>query len=175
MSRMLVPTLVMAAFAVALVAAGLLRGQGEHVVGLRAGGIMTLQVLPLLLLAFVAAGMVQTMVPSEAIARWIGTESGFRGIWIGTLAGALTPGGPYVSFPLAAGLLRAGAGVGTLVAFLGAWSLLSVVRLPMEVGLMGWRFTGIRLACTFVVPPLAGWLAEALFRGVSVSAGAPPN
>ena len=174
MSRMLVPTLVMAAFAVALVTMGLLRGQGEHVAGLRAGGIMTLQVLPLLLLAFVVAGMVQTLVPGETVARWIGTESGFRVIWIGTLAGALTPGGPYVSFPVAAGLLRAGAGAGTLVAFLAAWSLISVARLPMEVGLLGWRFTGIRLACTFLVPPLAGWLAETVFRGLSIS-GAPPN
>ena len=81
---------------------------------------MTVQVLPLLILAFVVAGMVQTLIPSEAIASWIGTKSGFRGIWIGTLAGALTPGGPYVSLPVAAALMRAGAGVGTLVAFIGA-------------------------------------------------------
>lgn len=175
MSRMLVPTLVMAALAVGLIGLGVHRGQGEHVSGLKAGGMMMLQVLPMLLLAFVVAGMAQALVPGDRIASWIGTESGFRGIWIGTLAGVLTPGGPYVSLPVAAGLMRAGAGAGTLVAFLGAWSLMSVARLPMEVGLMGWRFTGIRVACTVFVPPLAGWLAHVLFRSAGVNGGLPPN
>ena len=175
MSRMLVPTIVMAVGAAALVAVGLLRGQGEHVAGLKAGGVMTMQVLPLLLFAFIAAGMAQSLVSGETMAKWLGAESGFRGIWLGTLAGALIPGGPYVSFPLAAGLLRAGAGVGTLVAFLVAWSLVSIPRLPMEVGLLGWRFAGIRLACTFPFPLLAGWLANVFFRSSVASGGAPPN
>ena len=175
MSRMLVPTIVVAVGAAALVAVGLLRGQGEHVAGLKAGGVMTMQVLPLLLFAFIAAGMIQSLVPGETMAKWLGAESGFRGIWLGTLAGALIPGGPYVSFPLAAGLLRAGAGAGTLVAFLVAWSLVSIPRLPMEVGLLGWRFTGIRLACTFFVPPLAGWLAHVVFPSSVASGGALPN
>lgn len=174
MSRMLVPTIVMAAVAVGLIGVAMVRGQGEHVAGLKAGGVMTLQVLPLLILAFVAAGMVQTLLPGETVAAWIGKESGARGIWIGTLAGALIPGGPYVSFPVAAGLMRAGAGVGTLVAFLSAWSVVSVARLPMEVGLMGWRFTAVRLACTFFLPPLAGWLAQTVF-GAAGAATCPPS
>jgi uncharacterized membrane protein YraQ (UPF0718 family) len=175
MSRMLGPTLLMAALAALLVVLGLLRGQGEHVAGLKAGAAMTIQVLPLLVCAFVVAGMVQALIPSATVARWIGAESGARGIWIGTLAGGLTPGGPYISMPIVAGLLRAGAGVGTLVAFLTAWSLWSVARLPMEIGLLGWRFTLIRLASTFFFPPIAGWIAHVLFKGVALQAGAPPH
>ncbi len=175
MSRMLVPTLIMAALAVALVVAGLLRGQGEHVTGLKAGAGMTIQVLPLLVCAFIVAGMVQVLIPGETVARWIGAESGMRGIWIGTVAGGLTPGGPYISLPVVAGLLRAGAGVGTLVAFLTAWSLWSVARLPMEVGLLGWRFTAIRLACTCFFPPIAGWLAHVIFGGLRLHGSASPH
>lgn len=171
MSRMLVPTLVMAVVAAGLVALGWFRGAGEHAAGLKAAGTMTLQTLPLLLFAFVAAGMAQELVPDEAMRRWLGAESGFRGIWLGALAGSLIPGGPYVSFPVAAGLMRAGAGPGTLVAFIASWSLVSVPRLPMEVGLLGWRFTGIRLACTFLFAPLAGWLAGVFFRGAELSRG----
>ena len=172
MTRMLGPTLLMATVAAGLVLLGLLRGHGEHVAGLKAGAAMAAQVLPLLLCAFIVAGMVQALIPSAMVARWIGTESGARGIWIGTLAGGLTPGGPYLSMPIVAGLLRAGAGVGTLVAFLTAWSLWSVARLPMEVGLLGWRFTLIRLASTFFFPPIAGFIAYALFRGVALAGGA---
>jgi hypothetical protein len=71
--------------------------------------------------------------------------------------------------------MRAGAGVGTLVAFLTAWSLWAVARLPMEIGLLGWRFTIARLACTFFFPPIAGWMAHLLFRGMLGAGGAPPG
>ncbi|MDZ7262573.1 MAG: permease, partial [candidate division KSB1 bacterium] len=94
---------------------------------------------------------------------WVGAESGLRGILIGTVAGGLSPGGPYVNLPVVAGFLRAGAGVGTMVAFLTGWSLWAVSRLPMEIGILGWKFTLIRIASTFFFPPIAGWIAQILF------------
>ncbi len=129
---------------------------------------MTFEVLPLLIFAFIVAGIVQTLIPSEAISKMIGEESGFKGILIGCLAGGLTPGGPYVSLPLVAALYRSGAGIGTTVAFLTAWSLWAFARLPMEIGILGVRFTLIRFACTLIFPPLAGLLAHLLFRRISV-------
>jgi uncharacterized membrane protein YraQ (UPF0718 family) len=50
-----------------------------------------------------------------------------------------------------------------MVAFLTGWSLLAVSRLPLEVGLMGWRFTAIRLSATFFLPVVAGLLANLFF------------
>jgi uncharacterized membrane protein YraQ (UPF0718 family) len=82
--------------------------------------------------------------------------------------GGLTPGGPFVTMPIAAGLLRTGAGIGTMIAFITAWSLIAVTRLPLEIGVMGWKFTLIRLACTFFFPPVAGFIASRFFSGVSV-------
>jgi len=127
---------------------------------------MTVQILPLLAFAFIVAGMVQVLIPRELLSEWVGAESGMRGILIGTVAGALAPGGPYVSFPIAAGLLRSGASVGTMVAFLTGWSLWAVSRLPMEVGILGWKFTLIHIASTFFFPPIAGWIAQMFFAGV---------
>jgi len=124
---------------------------------------MMIQILPLLFFALIIAGLVQVLLPHELLSKWIGKESGFRGIIIGTIAGGLSPGGPYVSLPIVAGLLRSGASVGTMVAFLTGWSLWAVSRLPMEVGILGWKFTLIRLATTFFFPPIAGWIAQALF------------
>ncbi|MBE9503105.1 MAG: permease, partial [Proteobacteria bacterium] len=97
------------------------------------------------------------------IAKRIGTESGLRGIFLGTIAGGLSPGGPYISLPIAAGLLRAGAGVGTIVAYLTGWSFWAFARLPMEVGIYGWKLTMIRLACTLIFPPIAGLIAHYFF------------
>ena len=163
---MLVPTLLMAAIAIALILIGYNRGQGEHVTGLVKGWNMTIQILPLLVFAFVVAGMIQVLVPQEVLSRWIGEESGMRGILLGCIAGGLAPGGPYVSLPVVAGLLKSGASTGTMVAFLTAWSLWAFQRLPMELGILGWKFTLVRLACTFIFPPIAGLIAQLLFRAV---------
>lgn len=162
---MLIPTIVMALLATILLIIGFLKGEGQHITGLKSALKMTTDILPLLVFAFIVAGMVQVLLPQELMSRWVGEESGFRGILIGTVAGGLTPGGPYVSLPLAAGLLRAGAGLGTMVAFISAWSLWAVARMPMELGIMGWKFTIVRLACTFFFPPIAGFLAQTFFSG----------
>jgi uncharacterized membrane protein YraQ (UPF0718 family) len=145
--------------------AGYASGEGKHLTGLKSAAKMTVEIIPLLIFAFIIAGMVQVLIPKELIARWIGAESGLKGILIGTVAGGLTPGGPYVSLPVVAGLLKSGAGVGTLVAFLTSWSLWAVSRLPMEFGILGWKFTLIRLACTFFFPPIAGLIAHFFFSG----------
>ena len=158
---MLIPTIVMGVLAIGLVAIGYYKGQ--HITGLKSALTMTIEILPLLVFAFIVAGMVQVLLPQQLLAKWVGAESGMRGIFVGTVAGALAPGGPYVSLPIAAGLLRAGASVATMVAFLTGWSLWAVGRLPMEVGILGWRFTLIRLASTFFFPPIAGLIAQIFF------------
>ena len=158
----------MGALAVIFLFIGYSKGQGQHIAGMRSALNMTVQILPLLIFAFIVAGMVQVLVPQELLSKWVGVESGMRGILIGTVAGALAPGGPYVSLPVAAGLLQAGAGVATMVAFLTGWSLWAVSRLPMEVGIMGWEFTLIRIASTFFFPPIAGLIAQVIAAGAKL-------
>ena len=163
---MLIPTIVMGVIAVALLVMGYLRGGGEHILGLKSGGILLVQILPLLIFAFIIAGMVPVLVPTALISKWVGAESGIRGILIGTVVGGLMPGGPYVCLPIAAGLLRVGASVGTMVALITAWSLWAVSRLPLDIAILGWQFTLIRLACPFFFPPIAGLIANVLFPNV---------
>ena len=165
---MLVPTIIMGVLAIAFVFLGYQKGGGEHILGLKAAGNMLIQLIPLLIFSFIIAGMLPLLIPQQTIARWIGAESGLRGILIGTIAGGIMPGGPYVSLPVVAGFLRVGASVGTMVAFLTGWSLLAFARLPLEIGILGWKFTLIRLACTFFLPPIAGLIANKIFSGVNV-------
>ncbi len=165
---MLVPTIVMGVLALILVAVGYFKGAGQHISGIKSASKMTLEILPLLICAFIVAGMVQVLLPKDLLSRWVGTESGIRGILIGTVAGGFTPGGPYVSLPIVAGLLKAGASLATMVAFLTSWSLWSVARLPMDFGILGWKFSLVRLACTFFFPPIAGLIAHFFFGNISI-------
>jgi uncharacterized membrane protein YraQ (UPF0718 family) len=158
----------MGTLAIILFSIGYYRGQGEHINGIKSVVNLVTGILPLLIFALVVAGMTQVLIPKETVAKWIGPQSGMRGIFLGTIAGALAPGGPYVNMPIVAALLHAGAGIGTAVAFLTAWSLLAVNRLPLEVGLLGWKFALLRLASVFFFPPLAGLIAHFLFSGKSL-------
>lgn len=162
---MLISTVVMGLFAFTLLFIGYFRGQGQHLGGMKLALDMAVRILPLLAFAFIIAGMVQVLLPQEFLFKWVGAASGIRGILIGTAAGAIAPGGPYVSLPIVAGLLRSGASVGTMVAFLTGWSLWAVSRLPIEIGILGWRFTLIRIVSTFFFPPIAGLIAQTFFGG----------
>lgn len=158
------PTVVMFVIALVLFIIASLQGDGKNVAGLKSAWNMTLQIIPLLIFAFIIAGLAQTLLPKDLISRWVGDESGIRGILVGTLAGALTPGGPYVSLPIAAGLLKTGASIPTMVTFVTGWSLLAVSRLPLDVGIMGWRFTLIHRVSVLIFAPLAGLLASLLIK-----------
>jgi uncharacterized membrane protein YraQ (UPF0718 family) len=164
-SSMIISTLIMGIIALILFVMGYFRGEGQHIAGIKSAVSMIIEIIPLLIFAFVVAGMVQVLISQEIIGRWIGAESGIRGIIIRAVAGGVCPGGPFVSLPIAAGLLRSGAGTGTMVAFITGWSVYAVGRLLMEVGILGWKFTFVRLVSTAFLPVLAGLIAQVLFGG----------
>jgi uncharacterized membrane protein YraQ (UPF0718 family) len=156
-------TIAMAVVLAALIAVAVWRGGSSLQRGLTFGGKTFLSTLPLLVIAFAVAGLVQVLVPKEFIARWLGAEAGLKGILIGTVAGGFTPGGPFVSFPIVASLYKSGASIGTVVAFVTAWSVWAVARFPLEMGLVGPKLALARFLSTLVVPPLAGLFAQAAF------------
>jgi len=134
--------------------------------GLKAAAITLWRNLPILLLGFVIAGLVQVLIPQEVIDRWLGAHSGVKGILIGCVAGGIVPGSPYAIFPLIATLYKSGASLGAVVGFLSAWSLWSVSRLPLEIALIDPKPALIRYAITFIIPPVAGFLAQMIARYV---------
>ncbi|MEJ2484825.1 MAG: permease [Anaerolineales bacterium] len=138
---------------------------GWHAVleGIVSGGKILLQVTPLLVAAFLVAGMTQVLVTKEFVTKWLGSQTGWKGIGLACLAGALIPGGPYVYYPIAAVMLQNGAGLGVLVSFISAKNLWSVSRLPYEIALIGFDFTIARFFITLIFPPLLGFLVDILF------------
>lgn len=139
------------------------QGPGAVLTGLRVGGEILWSVIPLLIAAFLVAGLTQVLVTEEFVKNWLGAASGWKGIGLACLAGGLIPGGPYVYYPIAAVLLHNGAGLGALVAFVVAKNLWSVSRLPLEVALLGPELTVVRFLITLLIPPLIGALTQALF------------
>lgn len=158
--------IVMAVFLAVLVGVVAWRGQlGEAA---RASWAQAGQFLPVLILAILVIGCTEVLLSRELVERWLSDAAGWKGIAIGWGAGILTPGGSLMGLPIVAGLQRAGVGTPVLITYLVSLATLSVIRIPLEVGLIGGRLTMLRFAVCLVLPPIAGLLtrwAAPLWRG----------
>src|SRR4051794_20397717 len=81
-----------------------------------------LYLLPRLALGVVGSGYLAEVLPQALIANWLGPSSGFTGMVLAWLAGALTPGGPVVGFAIGATALKGGAGVPQVIVYSIAWA-----------------------------------------------------
>jgi uncharacterized membrane protein YraQ (UPF0718 family) len=156
-------------------AAGLLvyrlQGSAGVVRGLGVATGVFLSVLPAMLAGLLLAGSLKQLIPAGALARWMGAESGWRGLGVATLAGMAMPGGPMAAFPLVLVLAQAGADRGALIAFIVAWALNGFQRvLVWEVPLLGADFAILRFICGLPM----GFLAGALARRIPIR-WAPPG
>ena len=113
-----------------------------------------LLVLPTLIGAFLIAGYIRVLVPEGVVQKWVGEESGFKGILVGYLAGTLTFGGPFISFPIAASLYHAGGSVITVTTYITSSALWGGGIIFYEFSILGLVFT-IRLV-SILFPLLVG-------------------
>lgn len=166
-------SVVLAVLTLAVFLAAHLRGGRElPLAGLRAGGALLLGIAPRLLVGFALAGVFTVLAPTEAVARWMGQEAGLRGILVGTVAGMLTRGGPFVLFPLVAALVHRGAALGPVAAHVTAWGLIPLRRLLVwEIPMLGLPMALAPALASLRPPVLAGVLTPALFRVLQALVG----
>jgi hypothetical protein len=133
--------------------------------GARAGVMEFILLLPRIGIGVIGSGFVAEALPNEWIAPWLGPQSGFLGIVIATIGGALTPGGPVVGFSIGAAALKSGAGAPQVIAYSTAWALYAIHRLLIwEVPLMPARVVWLRAAVSLPLPFMAAALAILLGR-----------
>src|SRR5512139_3339099 len=93
---------------IAVTAGALCYAKGEvfFLKGVDASISMTLDVLPRLVAAFLLAGLVEVLMPRELMRKWIGDKSGFAGLVVASVAGALPSGGAMAFLPVIAALYK---------------------------------------------------------------------
>ena len=124
-----------------------------------------LRLLPRIGAGVIGAGFIAEIMPKAMVASWIGPGSGFLGVAIATLGGALTPGGPVVGFSIGAAALKSGAGAPQVIACSTAWALYAIHRLVVwEVPLMPARIVWLRAAVSVPLPFIAAALAMLLAK-----------
>ena len=160
--KVLIPTIAIGLLTLVLLAMVHTKG-GNSVEAAQEGLTSLAKVLPVLAFALVAASCLVYLVPAELVAKWVGKDSGAKGIFIGSVVGMIVPpGGPIVVYAIAAGLIKSGAGFASMVAFVTAYNLLAVHRFPFELTMVGWKFLALRAASVVLLAPLAGFLALGL-------------
>jgi uncharacterized membrane protein YraQ (UPF0718 family) len=156
--------LVMGGLTILMIAWAFTKGNDVPLRGIQAGFGLLREVWLPLLFGFCLAGLIEVLIPRELLVKWMGEESGARGILIGWLVGLLMPGGPYVVFPLTASLLREGIGIGPLLTFITAKLLLSPIRLfTWEIPFLGWAFVAARTVPSLFLPPIVGIIGQRLY------------
>jgi len=142
-----------------------MRGRALLNEGARDGATEFLLLLPRIGVGVIGSGFVAEALPNDWVAPWLGPESGFFGVVIATIGGALTPGGPVVGFSLGAAALKSGAGAPQVIAYSTAWALYAIHRLIIwEVPMMPARVVWLRAAVSLPLPFMAAALAILLGR-----------
>ena len=160
---MILATAILVGLAAVLAIVAYRQDPARPAAGTLAGLRLLWAMLPMLIAAFFVAGMLAVALPPQLVHRWLAGSSGLLDVVIGSVSGALIPGGPYVSFPIIAAIHQAGASLAAIVALITGWAVWNVGLLSFELAIVGPRFTVIRVAVTLLLPPAAGLLAHALF------------
>ena len=99
---------------------------------------------PGLLAIIGVVGLILGILPPVTIAQLVGAEAGFTATATAALIGAITLIPALISFPLAASLLRSGATVTTIAAFITTLVMVGFVTAPLEIKALGKKFTLLR-------------------------------
>lgn len=152
----------------------LLRGPAVFFDLMGADIVFALLLLPKILGGIILASCLSLLIPRDRIKSMVGADSGLRGLAIATLAGAIVPGGPSVSVPLAAGLMASGADLGATFAMLCGFMMLGAERILIwELSFMPADMVALRVLVALPFPFLVGLAARHLVRRRDIAANKP--
>ena len=117
-----------------------------------------LKTAPALLAMLGIVGLILGLLTPEKISSLIGAEAGIFAALTAALIGSLTLIPSLVAFPLAGSLLRSGATVMTISAFITTLVMVGIVTFPMEMKVLGKRFTLLRNGLGIIAALLIAFL-----------------
>lgn len=135
---------------------------GQQLEGLKLGIKQMLITLPLILGAFILAGMIEVLIPGEFVQQWLSKEAGLKGVVVGTFGGMLLAMGPYAAFPIIASIMTSGAGLGTVISLISGWTLIGFSKAPYEAAFFGSKFYLYKLIFNLPLCFAAGLIAHLL-------------
>jgi len=119
-------------------------------------------ILPQFLAILFLAGILLAFLTPETISRIIGRKSGWLGVVGAALVGSVTLIPGFLAFPMAALLLKNGAGAMQIGAFVSTLMMVGVITLPVEIKYLGRKVAFLRnlmaFGFSFLVALVIGWV-----------------
>ncbi|MCJ7691515.1 MAG: permease [Clostridiaceae bacterium] len=115
-------------------------------------------ILPEFLTVIMFVGILLAVFNAQLISKVIGNNSGWFGVVIAAVFGAITLIPGFVAFPTAAMLLQNGAGYMQIGAFISALMMVGVVTIPVETKYFGKRLTLLRNLFAFIFSFLVAFI-----------------
>ena len=107
-------------------------------------------ILPQFLSILIIIGIMLAVLSPQTISHLIGQQSGWIGMGISALIGSITLIPGFVAFPLAAALIKNGAGFMQIAVFISTLMMVGVVTMPLEIKYFGKKATFLRNGLAFV-------------------------
>lgn len=137
-------TAVFYAMALSALAVSAFKSREKTVLALKKAWRSVENILPQFFSILLIIGMLLAILTPEQISALLGRESGWFGVMLAAAIGSITLIPGFVAFPLAAALLRNGAGVMQIAAFISTLMMVGVVTLPMEIQYFGKKAAAFR-------------------------------
>ena len=112
----------------------------------------------------VLMSLFSVFVPKEMVVKYLGKAAGIKAVFLGILMGALPTGPLYVAFPMASALLKKGAQISCIIAFLSAWACIKIPQEMVELQFLGPKFMTARLILTIIFVVIMGVSIEKLIE-----------
>jgi len=110
-----------------------------------------LRILPLVFVIIIIVGFFSAFIPPGKIKTFIGVQAGWSGILTIAALGAVLHIPALVSYPLAAALLRSGATISSVAAFITTLTMVGMITLPIEIKELGIKLTILRNSLSFIL------------------------
>lgn len=103
-------------------------------------------------------GVILALLNSQVISKIIGNNSGWFGVVLAAVVGAITLIPGFVAFPMAAMLLENGAGLMQIGAFVSTLMMVGVVTMPVETKYFGKKLAILRNLFAFVFSLIVAYI-----------------
>jgi len=94
---------------------------------------------------FILLGLLDIWVPREIMIKYMGENSGIKGVFLSMILGSAAAGPLYGAFPVAAVFMKKGVKFTNILIFIGAWSTTKIPMFLFEMSALGAEFAVTRL------------------------------
>jgi uncharacterized membrane protein YraQ (UPF0718 family) len=123
-------------------------------------------ILPEFLVVIMMVGVMLAVVNNDVISKVIGADSGWMGVVLAALIGAITLIPGFIAFPTAALLLKGGAGIMQIAVLISTLMMVGIVTMPVEMKYFGKKLTLYRNGLAFLFSFLVAYIIKLVVIGL---------